>query len=263
MPKLIRPISAPQRRGKDYKKYMCHPTVLKSMINVLKQMPYITTQDKTNFQVQLFKILFVLFDWYNSNGEDPSLYLLKNLFNYLGGVGTFYSKSEIQIYDYNTPQARSFYSSYPYLNKKVMNSGIHIIPVKLIPEDVFSRRDHQNLLILDFNNKVAWRIEPNNGPKWDGFAKYVNPVFASIAKDFNLSFKGNYTGTCPRWVSLLPTWIVKHINLEKTSNYLPHAGLCMFISIGRYIYGNDLTDEILIKFIISFIKTETKNICGK
>ena len=95
---------------------------------------------------------------------------------------------------------------------------------------------------MDSEKKIAWRVEPNNGPNWDGYATYVNPILSQFSKDFGLTFKGNYSGDCPLWISKIPNVILKHLPISNTSNYLPHAGLCMFLSIGRYVYGNKLTD---------------------
>ena len=262
MPKLVSPVSAPRQRGKDYKKYICHQSVVRSMIINLEKMSYITTEDRENFKIQTFKILMVISKWWwYQNGEDLVLYLLFNLFNYLGGEGCFYNKSELTIFHYNTPLAKPFYSSYT-LNKKLFktcNSRFLIIHVQLVPD---SGLNHTNLLIMDSEKKIAWRVEPNNGPNWDGYATYVNPILSQFSKDFGLTFKGNYSGDCPLWISKIPNVILKHLPISNTSNYLPHAGLCMFLSIGRYVYGNKLTDDILITFIIGFIKSEMKKICG-
>jgi hypothetical protein len=258
MPKLINIISPPRRRGKDYHKYICHPTVLKAMLNNLKKMPYNTFEDKQKFADQLFKIVGVLRKWVNDNGDDMTIYLLYNLFNYLGGTGRFF-KGQVYIYDCNSPQARIYYNSYD-LNKKNYGTGIVLVPVRLVPNDHTDH--HQNILLLDYINGLSWRIEPNNSPRWDHYAKYINPILKSLSKDLGVTFKGNYYGSCPWWVNKLPKKVLQYIPLDKPSNVLPHGGLCMFISIGRYIYGEKLTDEILIKFIVGFVKNEIKKICN-
>ncbi len=269
MPKKI--ISAPRQRGKDFKRYICHPSVVKVMLNNLEKMPYQTPQDRLNFKIQLFKILDMFLKWWDSQGEDGVLYVLYGLFNYLNGDGCFVSNSEYKIYDYTTTP-RLFVNYYLKTNAQKnlndCNKRFVIFHVRL-SSDV---SDHTNLILFDKKNSISWRIEPNNGPKWDSYATIINPLFAEISKSVapNFKFKGNYSGTCPGWMSMfyknpndinLPGFILKHIPLEQSSNYLPHAGLCMFISVGRLVYGNDLSDKILVDYIVKFIYSEYHKLC--
>ena len=264
MPKLIAPISAPRQRGKDFKKYMCHPTVLKNMLINLEKMPYITETDRLNFKIQTFKILSIIALWWIRNGENICIYLLSNLFHYLGGEGCMYEGSEVTIFNCDTPSAKIYYSSYS-INKKLLKTcknRFFILSLTLRNIDPKSE-GHTNLLVIDLQKEIAWRIEPNNGPNWDGYSQYVNPILKVLCKDLGISFKGNYTGECPIWISKIPNFVLKYLPVpERRSNYLPHAGLCMFLSVGRYIYGSKLTDEILTKYIIGFIKSEMKKICN-
>ena len=261
MTKLILPISAPQRKGKDYKKYMCHPTVLKYMVNHLEKMKYQTPEDRENFKIQVFKILGVLSVWWTKNGENNCIYLLSNLFHFLGGEGCMYDKSDITIFNCDTPDARIYYSSYS-INKKLLKTCKHRFFILSVNLQKASNVGHSNLLVINLEDKIAWRIEPNNGPNWNEYSIYVNPIYGNLCKDLGVTFKGNYSGECPRWISGIPNFILKYVPLEKTSNYLSHAGLCMFLSVGRYVYGDKLTDEILVSFIIRYIHSEVKKVCN-
>lgn len=109
-------------------------------------------------------------------------------------------------------------------------------------------------MIISLKQKIAYRIEPNYGKAWDQFSgNYVNVILKTFCKErLKVSFLGEYPGHCSYLSWIIPPKV-------KT---IPHSGLCMFISVGRYVYGNALTEDILIKFIVNFYKNEMKKICG-
>ena len=256
MVKYILPYTPPRQKGESLKKYICHQTVLKQMVTTLSKMPYITSQNKKDFFTQVSLILKPVLLFYANTGFDSFNHFTGQLFTYLKGEATFIEDVRIMITQYDTP-ASSFYANKKYfeLSLKECKTNIIVFPFSL--ETYVSA--HANLLIIDKNAKVAWRIEPNAGSSFDIYDKYIDPHLLKFFKEYGIKYLYNFPGECPIWLNRIPIFNL-FFNVKKPE-YLPHYGLCMFIAVGKFIYGNRLTDEILKKFIIEFFKNEMKNIC--
>jgi hypothetical protein len=100
---------------------------------------------------------------------------------------------------------------------------------------------HINHLLI--SGRDIWKIEPNYrmGPHAEKLVQ--NKIDQMIHKYFE--------GTG-----------FKYLGPHQQSCGLKHAGLCLFISYFKVLYGNQLTDQILKDSIISFLKWALKNICS-
>ena len=264
MVKLIPVVNVqPLRKGSNFKNYMCNQTILRKMILNLEKMPYITVENRNLFFSQVLLILKIIGEWYQSTGFDLFLHLNYQLLNFLKGDACAIDNVRIMITNYNN-KLNNFFANKRYFEKSIKecNKSIIVFPLLLVHSN---QSEHANLLVIDIRNKLAWRIEPNAGTTFDIYDKYINPNLLNFFKEYNIRYLYNFPGECPIWLNRLPQFIVKYIPLspQPGTSYLEHSGLCMFLSVGKFIYGKTLTNEILRDFIVRFFKNELKSICAK
>ena len=109
---------------------------------------------------------------------------------------------------------------------------------------VFMESVHANLLIFDKDSKKVWRIEPNYG--FESYSELYNTAIEnrleSFCDDLGYVYSGYFPASCQK---------------------MDHPGFCLFISAARYVFGIDLTPELLKEVIVGFFKREYNTICNK
>jgi hypothetical protein len=238
-------IPTPVQKGKDLKKYLCHRSV---MVNMIENLDKIT--DKKTFYQQVMYILKPLERWYSYTGHDLYLYLIYRMSYTIKGVCVS-EDAGIIITGYKDPENNSMWYPKSSINDLLVNckkDNTILIPVRLITGD----SGHANQLVI--KGKQAWRIEPNAGTTYDRFDPIINKHLTTFCNEYKLSFKGHFPGECPGFF--------RSLFVKGPTVHIPHSGLCMFISVAKFIYGNKLTEKVLYNFIVNFFRMEVKSICS-
>jgi hypothetical protein len=186
------------------------------------------------------------------------MHLVYQLLNFLKGDACFIDNVRIMLSNYDQLHG-VFFANKKYVELSINNCKKNIIVFPFLLTNTIGEH-HANLLIMDIRNKLAWRVEPNAGTTFDQFDTNINEALLKFFKEIGFRFLYNFPGECPLWLNRLPKWSIKYIPLypEPATDYLEHSGLCMFLSVGKFIYGKKLTNEILRDFIVRFFKNELK-----
>ena len=201
----------------------------------------------------------VLSVYYSDIGKNPYTHLIARMLK--NENACVIDSGNVSIDNYNNPKtAKLFYPKFILKRIKTCPSD-KIILVQLLLSN-HSANFHANLLVVLNNN--LWRLEPNAGTTWDQFDPVVDNKISIFCNEAGLVYRGPFPGMCPMWLSKVPNWLAGKIPLAQTKpmRYLSHSGLCMFLSVAKFIYGQKLTNSILKTFIISFFKQELKSICA-
>jgi hypothetical protein len=210
-----------QKEGKE---------ILKQEILKLKKMPYTSevTPEETNLK-QAFAdqtmVIVLLFDKYFKIILQD---YISEYINLIQPTQHCISKDVIKIkYDENYNFDISGPSINEIVNKNNCGNSTIMVPVAIIKPSF-----HSNLLIISLSDKKLYKIEPNIETQRTSY----------IENDYTYTkYAGNsgyiYSG---KWNNL-------------TCN-LKHRGLCMWISNFSFIYGKNISNEILKKSIVDFFK---------
>ena len=103
---------------------------------------------------------------------------------------------------------------------------------------------HSNLLIISPKDKKIYKLEPNieNTEDLTSVDPGADMLYTKYAKQSGYTYDGQWNSiTCS----------------------LKHAGLCLFISHFSFIYGKNITNEILKDNIVNFFKWLLNKICNE
>jgi hypothetical protein len=277
MTKSIGPRQLKQRlTGMDY---VCHQDTLRRMIVNLAKIDYSSERDRLEFYRQFELIISMLWNKIESiQRMDPYLYTTYKLLNFLDSTKGICIDPRLKIMMYNYDSRKQAYilqNQQPVLSKiDKCNDDIVVIPMELFSvaatrvntnQEQLVHSKHANLIILNRYSRLAWRVEPNAGTQFDIFNEIIDSNLEKYLKVLGYRYMYEYAGQCPLWLSKLPGYITRHLPLQRGQpmEYIPHNGLCMMISVGKFVYGNKLTGTILKDFIVKFFKSELKEYCGK
>jgi hypothetical protein len=259
---------------------ICHKQILRKMITKLSKIEYSNDQTRLEFYKQFEMIISMLWNNTSIRNMDPYLYTTYKLLNFLEPTkgNCTDPRLKIMMYNYDSPKKAFILQNQQFVLSKLDKcvSDTVVIPMELFSVAFHNWQNdqtktpplhskHANLLILNRYNRLAWRIEPNAGTSFDHFDETIDNLLGEYLKVLGYRYMYAFPGQCPMWLSKLPGYITRYLPLQrgKPMEYIPHNGLCMMISVGKFVYGNRLTGDVLKDFIVKFFKTELKEYCGK
>jgi hypothetical protein len=226
------------------KKYICHPGVIKKMLMNLQKMEYSSNESINLFYKQYELIYLTLWKEYyikQNFFQDPSSFFIVQLLKFLKVDDCILEKTF----------ASMIFEEYTYsdiiIKPWILLERLSTCNKILIPFIIqFSPTDaHANLLIIDVPTKKVYRVEPNVG-------------FESYEKKYNVSIDNRLTHFA---TNLLGYTYAGY--LPSSCQRMWHPGLCIFLSVIKYIYGKSLTNDQIKNTIVSFFKSEYNQICSK
>ena len=259
--------------------YVCSQEVLRKLITNLAKMEYSNEKTRLEFYKQFEIIMSILWNKIEFiRSMDPYLYTTYKLLHFLSPERCINQRLKITFYNYDSVNRSYIFQNQPFILAKIKDCKIDtvVIPMELMsvnfikwqinPSDILPiHSKHSNLIILNKYSKLAWRIEPNAGTEFDIYNKIIDTHLKNYLNILGYKYLYDFPGECPYWINKLPGYITKHlpINPGKPMKYIPHNGLCIFLAVGKFAYGNNLTDSILKDFTVKFFKSEIKEICAK
>ena len=265
MPTLVKRLYPVKLTKLNKQSYACHQEVLRKMVARLAKMEYSSVKSRLEFFKQYELIMGIL--WSKVEGYssvDKYLYTTYNLIKFLDPGSTVCTNPRVKliIYNFDSPKKAYIFNNQQFVLSQLSKctSDVIAIPLELQGADT----SHANLIILNKYSKLAWRIEPNAGTTFDVFNETIDFYLTGYLSSIGYRYLYEFPGECPLWLSKIPSYITKYLPLPRSEpmEYISHDGLCMMLSVGKFIYGNKLTNEILKDFIVRFLKSEIKKHCS-
>ena len=246
-------------------KKICHPGVIKKMIFNLEKMKYTSNSslEEINEFFQQYELIYSIFNteyWSKLrtywNADINILFKLFESMNYLS-KNTHFIKDTVaffRIVPKRTLFGKNLEESIMFdvyteelineLNKNKERFALLYFNLTLPEGGIHG--EHANLLVFDKNRKQIFRIEPNYGYA-DWHKKYDSIIEHKIKEYLHTELK-DY-----KFIGFFPS----------SCKPMYHPGFCLWISLVRYFYGMELSNEKLKKVIVTFFKKEYNEICNK
>ena len=224
---------------------------IKEKIKLLKSLPYVSDKSKTLQTPEEKKLI--------ENFTNLVLDIWNDLFEtFYNGNGTTTINTFLEYY------LQEYLNTIKNLEECIDPSTVHFFPKHnvihgLSIEDIVSKTKcdinknimlsielpgHSNLLIISHKDKKLYKLEPNiqDTEHLTSVNVDANKLYTKYAKQSGYKFEG-------QWNSVVCS--------------LKHAGLCVFISHFSFIYGKNITNEILKDNIVNFFKWLLNKICNQ
>jgi len=94
------------------------------------------------------------------------------------------------------------------------------------------------MIIIDLDQMKAWRIEPNDVPKYD--IKIFGDFYVNFFNQLGIKFDGFYPLSCP----------------------IDHGGLCRYVTYAQYLWKDRINHAELKYLILNFLKLLIQQTCN-